>query len=68
MEPAVRVDGRPYGSVSKNPKNGQKCICKFVYSLSVDFPGWVGVRVQMFALFRVSSILSERMRFWVDRF
>jgi hypothetical protein len=35
--PAVREDRSPYGSIYKNPKNGQKCICKFVSSLVVDF-------------------------------
>jgi hypothetical protein len=31
------VDRWPYGLIYKNPKNGQKCICKNTATLVVDF-------------------------------
>jgi hypothetical protein len=33
---------RPYRLIYKNPKNSQKCICKFVTDLVVDFQDGLG--------------------------
>jgi hypothetical protein len=58
-----RSDWRPCRLNYKNPRNGQKCICKYVSSLDVDFQDGFVCEYIILIIFRVSSIFSERMRF-----
>jgi hypothetical protein len=63
-----RMVWRPYGLIYKNPKNSQKCICKFVTDLVVDFQDGLRVICDSIYFIRVVNGVGECIHDYYERF